>query len=37
MPLYSLTSKKNLSNSTKQKLVDLFTDAHCVDDNGNQK
>ena len=29
MPLYSLTSPKNLSLSTKQKLVDLFTDAHC--------
>ena len=29
MPLYSLTSPKNLSLSTKQELVDLFTDAHC--------
>ena len=29
MPLYSLTSPKNLSSATKQKLVDLFTDAHC--------
>ncbi|MEM9936143.1 MAG: hypothetical protein AAF824_21140 [Bacteroidota bacterium] len=29
MPLYSLTSPKNLSAATKQKLVDLFTDAHC--------
>ncbi|MEM7514151.1 MAG: hypothetical protein AAF388_24720, partial [Bacteroidota bacterium] len=27
--LYSLTSPKNLSSATKQKLVDLFTDAHC--------
>lgn len=29
MPLYSLTSPKKLSSSVKQKLVDLFTDAHC--------
>ena len=29
MPLYSLTSPKKLSPATKQKLVDLFTDAHC--------
>lgn len=29
MPLYSLTSPKSLSETTKQQLVDLFTDAHC--------
>ena len=29
MPLYGLTSNKNLSSAKKQKLVDLFTDAHC--------
>ena len=29
MPLYSLTSNNYLSSETKQKLVDLFTDAHC--------
>ena len=29
MPLYGLTSNKNLSSTKKQKLVDLFTDTHC--------
>lgn len=29
MPLYSLTSTKKISSSNKQKLVNLFTDAHC--------
>ncbi len=29
MPVYSLTSNKKISTSNKQKLVDLFTDAHC--------
>lgn len=29
MPLYSLSSPKELSSDTKQQLVDLFTDAHC--------
>lgn len=29
MPLYSLTSTKKISSTNKQKLVDLFTDAHC--------
>lgn len=29
MPLYSLTSSKYLSTDNKQKLVNLFTDAHC--------
>ena len=29
MPLYGLTSNKKISPSNKQKLVDLFTDAHC--------
>ena len=29
MPLYSLTSSKYLSADKKQKLVDLFTTAHC--------
>ena len=29
MPVYSLTTKHKLSEAVKQKLVDLFTDAHC--------
>lgn len=29
MPVYSLTSNKKISATNKQKLVDLFTDAHC--------
>ena len=29
MPLYGLTSSKKLSIANKQKLADLFTDAHC--------
>ena len=29
MPLYGLTSSKNLTPATKQELVDLFTEAHC--------
>ena len=29
MPLYGLTSNKYLSTATKQKLANLFTDAHC--------
>ena len=29
MPVYSLTSNKKISDVNKQKLVDLFTDAHC--------
>lgn len=29
MPVYSLTSHKKISKDKKQKLVDLFTDAHC--------
>ena len=29
MPLYGLTSNKHLSRAHKQKLADLFTDAHC--------
>ena len=29
MPVYSLTSDKKISAANKQKLVDLFTDAHC--------
>ena len=29
MPLYGLTSSKKLDSNTKQKLVDLFTTAHC--------
>lgn len=29
MPVYSLTSNKNLSTSNKEKLVNLVTDTHC--------
>ena len=29
MPVYSLTTRKKISDSNKQQLVDLFTDAHC--------
>lgn len=29
MPLYGLTSRKYLSATEKQELVDLFTEAHC--------
>lgn len=29
MPLYSLTSTDNISDTKKKKLVNLFTDAHC--------
>ena len=29
MPLYGLTSRKNLAPAVKQELVDLFTTAHC--------
>ena len=29
MPVYSLTSRKPISNAKKQQLVDLFTDTHC--------
>lgn len=29
MPVYSLTSRKTLSDDKKQQLVNLFTDAHC--------
>ena len=29
MPLYSLTSNEAIPDSKKQKLVHLFTDAHC--------
>lgn len=29
MPLYGLTSHKKISDANKQKLADLFTDAHC--------
>ena len=29
MPLYGLTSNKYLSTATKQRLANLFTDAHC--------
>lgn len=29
MPVYSLTSRKNLADDKKQQLVNLFTDAHC--------
>jgi len=29
MPLYSLTSNKRLSDTKKQALANLFTDAHC--------
>ena len=29
MPLYMLTSKRTISSTNKQKLVDLVVDAHC--------
>ena len=29
MPIYSLTSNKKISGTNKQKLANLFTDAHC--------
>lgn len=29
MPVYSLTSHKQISQAKKQKLADLFTDTHC--------
>ena len=29
MPVYGLTTNKKISDTTKQKLVNLFTDAHC--------
>jgi phenylpyruvate tautomerase PptA (4-oxalocrotonate tautomerase family) len=29
MPLYGLTSSKKISNANKQKIANLFTDAHC--------
>ncbi len=29
MPVYSLTSRKTLPKEKKEKLVHLFTDAHC--------
>ncbi len=29
MPVYSLTSHKRLSDTVKQTLVNLFTEAHC--------
>lgn len=29
MPLYSLTSNKKISETDKQSLVNIFTDAHC--------
>jgi len=29
MPIYSITSDKKISDTNKQKLANLFTDAHC--------
>ena len=29
MPVYSLTSRKKINDTNKQKLANLFTDTHC--------